>query len=137
MDNHDAHEALDVLAKVHPPRLPLLVLAFAILALSVGALTLSHYAHANREAIRVSCQLLANAIAQSGVAASGPDGHRPPQQQLTALYISVVHRAMTPADRRQERRLLGRVAAIGTPLSIPNCGQIARHPESVAVTPNR
>lgn len=132
----DAHEVLDALARVRPPRWPLLVIGLAILALAVSALTLSHYARSNREAINVSCQLLANAIVQSGGGASGPNGHRPPQQELTALYVAVIHRAMTPADRRQERRILRLVAAGGPPLSVPNCARIARHPESVRVAPN-
>jgi hypothetical protein len=137
MDSRDAHEALEVLAKVRPPRWPLLVVGAAIVALGISGLTLSHYAQSNRQAIRVSCQLLANAIVQSGGAASGPNGHRPPQQQLSALYISVLRRAMTPADRHRQRQLLRLIAAGDAQLSVPDCARIALHPESVQVTPNR
>lgn len=90
----------------------------------------------NRDAVRVSCQLLANAIVQSGGGGGGPNGHKPPQQELNLLYVSVIERAMTPADRRDERRLRGLAAASGTPpLSVPDCERIALHPESVQATP--
>lgn len=87
----------------------------------------------NRDAIRVSCQLLANAIVQSGGASgAGPNGHRPPQQELTILRISVLDRAMTPSERRRAQRLRSLIASSGSPqLTIPDCAKIALHPESV------
>lgn len=89
----------------------------------------------NRTAVRVSCQLLVNAIVQSGGASSGPNGRRPPQQALTALRIAVLDRAMTAAERRQSRQLQKEIAQSGAPtLTIPDCATIARHPESVVVS---
>lgn len=86
----------------------------------------------NRDAIRVSCQLLANAIVQSGGGGAGPNGHRPPQQELTILRISVLDRGMTPSERRRARHLQSLIASSGAPqLTIPDCAKIALHPESV------
>lgn len=87
----------------------------------------------NRDAVRVSCQLLANTIVQSGGASgTGPNGRQPPQQELTILRISVLDRAMTPSERRRAQRLRSLIASSGAPqLTIPDCAKIALHPESV------
>jgi hypothetical protein len=83
----------------------------------------------NRTAIRVSCTLLANAIIESGGAQTNG-----PQAQLTALYVSVIRRAMTPAETRQAANLAKQIPA-RTGLTIPDCERIAEHPLTVRAVP--
>lgn len=94
---------------------------------------------ANREAIRVSCQLLANAITQSGAGSSqGParrDYRPPPQMQLTLLYRAHLESTMSPQKRAVVKRLKREVAqgggGSGGGVSVPDCARIVRDPASV------
>lgn len=89
----------------------------------------------NREAIRVSCQLLANTITQSGAGSSqGParrDNRPTPQVRLTLAYRAHLESTMTPRERATVTRLKREVALAGGGVTVPDCARIARDPASV------
>jgi ABC-type anion transport system duplicated permease subunit len=110
--------------------LTLLKVVTAVTSNTQRVQTAQQAAIANRESIYVACTLLANAIAQTGTVVESNSNERPSaRQQLNALYISAILSRMTPAERAEERRL--RKQTSGRLLEIPDCLQIARHPETV------
>ncbi len=113
-------------------------IAFGIVAVIVGAVVLnglSQFAHRNREAIRVSCTLLTNAILESGAGGADQPARSPAakaQRESTALYIgAIVRRLLTPAERKKLRENARIVSKAGGVTSIPNCDQVAARPERV------
>lgn len=88
-------------------------------------------AQSNRTGIRVGCTLLTNAIIQSGGADPAPGNRPTPQAQLTGHYIRVIQRVSTPAERRVQRRLIRLAAKAGPVIKVPDCTQIALHPDRV------
>jgi hypothetical protein len=126
-----------------PPRRHwgMLILAVALVCVSLAGLAMvtsltatNNRVHDNQQAIRVSCTLLVNAIIQSGArrgAGRGPQSQSP-QQELTALYVGVIARHMTPNERRSFKTLAKNAAASGQ-IEVPDCDRIARHPEAVTV----
>lgn len=147
MPNTDARAALETLHTIapHPPprtRWPLVVLGLAMILLSITSLRLasavsvnSERSQANRDAIRVSCTLLANVIVQSGGGSAAPDSPaaRPTaQQRLNALYVSVLTGHMTPGQRRRARDLQTAIGSSGSDgISVPDCQRVADRPDTV------
>lgn len=82
-----------------------------------------------RQALRVSCIVLANAIIESG--ASGQMDPTTPQAKLQGLYVQALVRHMTPGERLQANELQAQVVAGGGAVKVPPCEQIARDPDSV------
>lgn len=128
----------------HPSRAQrgLFALAIALVLLSLAGLRMvdiltntNNRVDSNRQAIRVSCTLLANAIIQSGSGNGRASNAQPsPQQQLTALYISVIVRQMDGSERKEYHRLLDDATASGgNRVDVPDCERIARHPEAVTI----
>lgn len=137
-------EALEALGNLRPPpRWPLTVLGVALVVLAIAGLGIGVRVFAaaravstNQQAIRVNCRLLSNAIVQSG--ARGPGGANSPTQQLNELYISVIGEQMSPAERREERRLQTVIASSGaTVVPLPDCERVAADPSSVKIVPIR
>lgn len=149
---NDPREALEVLHQIAPQsrsRWPLVVLALAMILLALTSLRLAasvnqntKRVHANNDAIRVSCTLLANVIVQSGGGTTQPNSPAEPptpQQRLNTLYVGVITNHMTTTERHEARRLARAVgAAGGGALTIPDCRKVTQHPEDVTaiqVTP--
>lgn len=95
---------------------------------------LERTAQRNTKAIRVSCTLLSNAIIQSGAATPG---NRPTaQSRLTGIYIGAITRELTPAERAEVHRLQLIVASSGGGrVALPDCDDVARHPDDVRALP--
>lgn len=139
----EPHAALAVLHDLAPrprARWPVVLLAVAMIMLSLTLLRVAMVAsdnsqavRANQEAVRVSCTLLANAISQSGTATNSPAATPSPQEQLTALYIGIIVRSMTADDLRKFRALSNEVAKQGNGVDFPDCRKVSMHPNSVTV----
>jgi hypothetical protein len=121
------------------------VTVLALLAIAGGAVGYSQLreiaarnaATAKRatEAVRVSCTLLTNAIIESGGGgrdqAPASEAARA-QRQITAILVGAINRGLlTDAERAEVKRLGEIVARAGGVISIPDCNEIARHPERV------
>lgn len=89
----------------------------------------------NGQAIRVSCVLLAQAIASLGVADRADNSTLSPQALLNELRLQAIRQAMTSAQRRRERDLMDRAVKAGQGVRVPDCEAIVRNPESVKTTP--
>lgn len=130
-------EALEALAHLKPPpRWPLALLAIALVVLAIAALGITlrvlqntEQVRSNRQALRTSCTLLANAILQSGP--GGPGRAPTPQQRLNELYIGVIRDRMNAEQKRRERGLLTALVRSGTVVPLPDCEKVATHPGSV------
>ncbi len=114
------------------------VVVLAVVSLAVGGVVVSHtreLAERNREAIRVSCTLLTNAIIESGGGgrdqAPASDAARA-QRRITAILIGAITRGLlTDAERAEVARLGAIVAKAGGVVAIPDCNEIALHPKRV------
>ncbi len=114
------------------------VILLALVSLTVGGVVVSHtreLAEQNREAIRVSCTLLTNAIIESGGGgldqAPASDAARA-QRRITAILIGAINRGLlTDAERAEVARLGAIVAKAGGVVAIPDCNEIALHPGRV------
>lgn len=93
----------------------------------------------NQQGIYVGCTVTANVVVRAGAQVSSSNGKPPPltdQQRLSTLRIEALRRNFTSHERSVERRLVTRIARAGG-LQVPNCKQIAMHPEQVKpYTPN-
>ncbi len=89
----------------------------------------------NREAIRVSCTLLTNAIIESGGGGSGQHPSSPAakaQRESTGILIAAIARGLlTGTERAELARLQGIVDRAGGVVSIPDCEDIASDPGRV------
>jgi hypothetical protein len=142
------------LQELHEPRphgrqvaLAVLGLAMVLLALTLLKVTttVSHNTagvkatrqdvEANRQAILVACTLISRVVSQAGVAGGSgdrKDNSRPtPAQELNNLYLAVIIDHMTADERRKERRLRGLAGDLSTRVEVPDCQQVAQHPETV------
>lgn len=114
------------------------VVVLALVSLALGGFVVSHtraLAERNREAVRVSCTLLTNAIIESG---GGGRDQVPAseaaeaQRKITAILVGAINRGLlTDAERAEVKRLGVIVAQAGGVIAIPDCDAIARHPERV------
>lgn len=83
-------------------------------------------ADSNRNAIKISCTLLVNAIVESG--ANNSNGG-----DATRLFVTAIKRIMTPAERKQlDSALAGQT---GHSVTLPPCERISEHPETVKAIP--
>lgn len=155
----DAQDALEQLAPKSPRRpWGQFAVAVAILALAFAGLQIASNVSNNtqglhnaqmadrrqretaarlREAIQVACTVTANVVTRSGVSPGrrngGPTGRPAPlsaQQRRSILRMQVLLGAMTPAQRRLDAALTDQIGAAGG-LEVPDCKQIAEHPEDV------
>ncbi len=115
-----------------------LLVALVLVMALVGAVffdRLTNLAQSNREAVRVSCTLLTNAILESGAGGSDQPARTRAaraQRDSTELYIgAIVRRLLTPAERKTLRENARVVAKAGGVISTPNCDAVAKHPERV------
>lgn len=123
----------------HPDRLLWLnraVFLFAsavVLALILGMVSIVlivRFSQENRTANLVNCRLLTNAIIESGAGGVAAKASNP-QQQLTNLYIKVINRSMTPPEKRRQIELTKQIQIQGGTVTVPNCRDVANHPDSV------
>ncbi len=125
-----------------------IVLSAVTLALSVGlGITLIHlHSQAgdrrdeqvaqidrNTKAIEVGCKLLSNIASQAGVIGTGSDISEATrvQKDLVALVFDVSIRGMTRAERKRFDGLYAKFLKAGPYVKLPNCKQVAQHPETV------
>lgn len=89
----------------------------------------------NKEAIRVSCTVIKNAILESG---GGGEGQQPTsaaskaQRENTSILLGAINRRLLTAD--EQRTVAANVKIIaksGGVVSIPNCDKIAKDPQEV------
>lgn len=120
----------------------LVVLGLALMALALGAIFIgvqvlrnTQRGLANREAVRVSCTLIANLVRQSGVPTDEEIRHPSAQMQLTSLRLRAIRRGMTPAMRFEERRLQRLIDRYAGRVQVPDCEKITRNPEFVTTFP--
>lgn len=89
----------------------------------------------NTEAIRVGCTVTKNAILQSGASSGTRRASTPAaraQGERTAILVEAIARdLLTPAQRARVAELQRIISRAGGVLSIPDCDQIALHPERV------
>lgn len=117
----------------HAGRLTIVVRGGIVLALLTIALGYV-FINRNREAIRVSCTLLGNAIIESG-AARGPEPTNDPRvaarQELNTVLIGAI--AARVLDAKEQRRVAELQAIIGKggSLTLPRCEDVVRHPGDV------
>lgn len=114
------------------------VVILSLASLALGGFVVSHVrtlTERNREAVRVSCALLRDAIIQSG---GGGRGRAPAskaaeaQRKITAILVGAINRGLlTAAERAEVTRLDAIVAKAGGVVAIPDCDAIASHPERV------
>lgn len=144
MNGDEEREAFHALQQLTPARArwPFVVLAVALVMLALSLLQIASAvtantkrSAANRDAIRVSCTLLANAIEQSGAGSTrNSSASRPPVQRLNQLYVSVVVRSMTDDERRQLKRLTTEIARTGGGrVDVPDCAAVVRNPNTVQI----
>lgn len=88
----------------------------------------------NREAIRVNCVLLSNAIVQSGAGGVSRDPEHP-AAKLNALYIRVIERHMTGHERERALGLMADAMKRGALITIPDCERVVRDPSAVQAIP--
>lgn len=113
-------------------------IVFGLAATTLGAVLLLQqraFAERNREAVRVSCTLLTNAILESGGGGTGQPARTPAaraQRENTAILIAAINRELlTARERRTLVRNASIVAKAGGVLSTPDCDEVAKHPERV------
>ncbi len=84
----------------------------------------------NRLGIRVSCTLLAQAIADSSSTTGKPRTKAIRySRERTALLIAALSRSLTPAERERYRVLSERIEKAGGAVPVPPCDEVALHPE--------
>lgn len=92
-------------------------------------------AERNREAIRVACTLLTNAILESGAGGLDQPARSPAaraQRENTAILVQAITRNLLTASERKQMAENARVIAkAGGVISTPDCDAVARHPERV------
>jgi hypothetical protein len=148
-DHLTPKEAGDLLAPLiiarepirQPNRVLLLIIAAALAFTGIAGLRIAGHVSDNaaevaraRDAIFVSCQLLDDAIAQSGGGDPRKDNREPPpQQRLNELYVTgPIHRGLTASERAEERSLIAEIKKNGGQgVRRLDCTQISLHPEDI------
>ncbi len=100
----------------------------ALVVIAVLLDRLADLAHRNREAVRVSCTLLTNAILEPG----GTTAAAVAQRENTEIFIGAINRnLLTERERVTVQRNAAIIMKAGGVISTPACNEIARHPERV------
>lgn len=87
----------------------------------------------NTKSIEVGCALLKDIASQAGVIGTGSDVSEATKVQkgLVALVFDVAIRGMTKAERARFDALYKRFLKAGPYVRLPDCKQVAQHPETV------
>ena len=113
-----------------------LVIALGIIAAVVAGVQfnrLANLAKSNREGIRVSCVVISNAIIQSG--ASGASTNTPASRatrEIQEIYVRAIQRQLLTTEDLARVKYLSRIVVrSGGLVAVPDCDEIAQHPERV------
>ncbi len=101
----------------------------------VGGAIAYYLIQRNTQAIRTSCTLLTNAVLQSGGGGTGQAPTSPAaaaQRDNTAILVAAIARKLLTREERARMRTNAAVIAdAGGVVAIPDCDEIARHPDRV------
>lgn len=112
------------------------IVVWMILALVGSMAALAYYfIDRNRDAIRVSCTLLGNAVIESGGGGTEQIPTSPAakaQRENTTILVAAIDRELLTSEERATLARNARIVAkAGGVISIPDCNEIARHPDRV------